>query len=148
MTYSSTLILATALPLTITWLPVSLLGLRRIGFIRTSGSRRQAWACTTWARPISPPSLVTNELSDIFWDLKGATDTPSWRRIRHSAAVRTDLPALEHVPWNIREGAFVLVMRVNRSGRFVIVVALKLFVFFVFSVVILLMFFQTSPSSG
>jgi CelD/BcsL family acetyltransferase involved in cellulose biosynthesis len=63
-------------------------------------------------------------LSDIFWDLKGATDTPSWRRIRHSAAVRTDLPALELVPWNIREGVVVLVVRVNRSGRFVIVVAL------------------------
>ena len=37
----------------------------------------KACACTTWARPISPPSRATNELSDMFCDLNGATRTPS-----------------------------------------------------------------------
>ena len=45
--------------------------------MRASGSRRQAWAWTTWARPISPPSAVMNELRAMFWGLKGATRTPS-----------------------------------------------------------------------
>ena len=46
-------------PFTMTWLPVSVLGFRRTGFMRTSGSFPQAAAWTTWARPISRPSFVT-----------------------------------------------------------------------------------------
>ena len=93
-----------ACPMTMTWEPVSLLGLSRTGFIRTSGSMRQAWAWTTCARPISPPSRVTKELSDMFWALNGATRRPSWRRIRQRAAVRMLLPAFEPVPWNMSVG--------------------------------------------
>ena len=52
----------------------------------------------TCARPISAPSAVTNELSDMFCALNGATRTP-WRASqRHSPAVRTLLPASEVVP--------------------------------------------------
>ena len=76
--------------------------------MRTSGSRRQAWAWTTWARPISPPSRVTNELSDMFCALNGATRTPSWSKMRHIAAVSTLLPALELVPWSIKAGGLFL----------------------------------------
>ena len=76
--------------------------------MRTSGSMRQACACTTWARPISPPSRVTNELSDMFCDLNGATRSPSCRKIRHSAAVNTLLPALELTPWSMMAGVFRL----------------------------------------
>jgi len=61
--------LPTGFPNRITCEPVSEFGLSRIGFMRASGSIRHAWACTTWARPISKPSRVTNELSDMFWDL-------------------------------------------------------------------------------
>ena len=64
---------ATGTPLTITWEPVSLDGFKRMGFMSTEGLTFAAWACTTWARPISSPSRVMNELSAIFWDLKGAT---------------------------------------------------------------------------
>ena len=65
-------------PLTMTWLPVSLWGFRRMGFIRASGWMPAAWAWTTWARPISSPSLVMKEFRAIFWLLKGATRSPSW----------------------------------------------------------------------
>ena len=34
-----------------TWEPTSLVGLRRMGFIRTSGATPAASACITWARP-------------------------------------------------------------------------------------------------
>ncbi len=95
----------TGRPLTITCDPVSLEGLSSTGFIRTSGSSRQACACTTCARPISRPSAVTKEFSAMFCDLNGATATPSWKRIRHIAAVSTLLPAFEQVPWNISERA-------------------------------------------
>ena len=61
----------------ITWEPVSLVGLSRIGFMAASGSIPAASACITWARPISSPSRVIKELSAIFWDLKGATRYPS-----------------------------------------------------------------------
>ena len=102
--YSQNSRFPTGFPRTITWEPVSLLGLSRTGFIRTSGSIRQAWAWTTCARPISPPSRVTKELSDMFCALNGATRRPSWRRIRQSAAARTLLPAFEPVPWNMITG--------------------------------------------
>ena len=43
----------------------------------TEGSTPAASAWTTWARPISRPSLVMKELRAIFWALKGATLSPS-----------------------------------------------------------------------
>ena len=57
-----------------TWLPMSLLGLSRMGVIRTLGSTPAASACITWARPISRPSRVTKLFSAIFWLLNGATE--------------------------------------------------------------------------
>ena len=64
-------------PLTMICDPVSVVGLRRMGFILASGSIPAASACMTWARPISSPSFVMKELSAIFWDLNGATLYPS-----------------------------------------------------------------------
>ena len=66
-----------------------------------SGSTRAATAWIHCARPISAPSEVTTELSDIFWPLKGATETPSRARSRHSPATTVDLPASEVVPHTI-----------------------------------------------
>ena len=40
----------------------------------------------------------------MFWALNGATRNPSCKRMRHRAAVSTDLPALEQVPWNMMAG--------------------------------------------
>ena len=60
-------------PLTMIWLPLSPVGLSRIGFIATSGSMPAASACITCARPISSPSCVMKLLSAMFWLLKGAT---------------------------------------------------------------------------
>ena len=60
-------------PFTITWLPTSVVGFSKMGFILTSGAIPAAWACTTWARPISFPSAVMKEFSAMFWLLKGAT---------------------------------------------------------------------------
>ena len=59
--------------MTMTWLPSSEVGLSSTGFMSTLGSMPAASACITWARPISRPSLVMNELSAMFWLLKGAT---------------------------------------------------------------------------
>ena len=53
-------------PFTITWLPTSVVGLRRTGFIRTSGAIPAASAWTTWARPISPPPAVIKEFRAMF----------------------------------------------------------------------------------
>ena len=85
-------------PFTITWLPTSVVGFRRMGFIRTSGRMPAASAWTTWARPISPPSRVIKELRAMFWLLKGATRSPSCRKIRQSPAASRLLPALDMVP--------------------------------------------------
>src|SRR5512140_4020286 len=92
----------TTRPWTITWLPVSEFGFRRTGFMSVWGGMPQAAACTAWARPISPPSGVTAELRAMFWDLKGATRTPRFLRIRQKPAVRTDFPTSDPVPQNIR----------------------------------------------
>ncbi len=62
------------LPLTMTWDPVSPVGLSKMGFMRTEGLMPAASACMTWARPISSPSSVIKELRAMFWDLKGATE--------------------------------------------------------------------------
>ena len=76
----------------------SLPGFSSTGFIAASGSTPAAAACIACARPISAPSAVTAELSDMFCALKGATFTPSRASHRHSPAVSTDLPASEVVP--------------------------------------------------
>src|SRR5512137_2826564 len=88
----------TTVPWTITWLPRSVVGLRRIGFMSVWGAMPQAAACTACARPISPPSGVTAELSAMFWDLNGATLRPRFLRMRQMPAVMTDLPTSEPVP--------------------------------------------------
>lgn len=53
---------------------MSLLGFKRIGFMRTEGSTPAASACITWARPISRPSLVMKLFRAMFWLLNGATE--------------------------------------------------------------------------
>ncbi len=63
-------------PMTMTWLKVSALGLRRMGLWRASGVTRAARACRYWARPISAPSGVTAALLLMFWALNGATRRP------------------------------------------------------------------------
>ena len=70
-------------PLTITWLPVSLVGLSRMGFIRTSGSTPAASACTTWARPISSPSRVIKRIEGHVLGFEGG----------HPVAVLVENPA-------------------------------------------------------
>ncbi|MBF8299375.1 MAG: hypothetical protein HW397_424 [Dehalococcoidia bacterium] len=60
-----------------------------------------AAACTAWALPISPPSMVAKEFNDMFWALNGATLSPRLAKIRQRAVVKTDLPALDMVPWTI-----------------------------------------------
>ena len=52
-------------------------GFSSTGFMATSGSAPAATAWSHWARPISPPSAVTIEFSDMFWPLNGATATPA-----------------------------------------------------------------------
>ena len=81
-----------------TWLRVSLPGLSSTGFIRASGSIPAAAACMAWARPISAPPGVTNELSDMFCALNGATRTPRRASARHRPAVSTLFPASDVVP--------------------------------------------------
>ena len=73
-------------------------GLSSTGFIAASGATPHASAWSHCARPISDPSAQTIELLDMFWALKGATETP-WRASqRHSPAVTRLLPASEVVP--------------------------------------------------
>ena len=67
-----------------------------------SGSARAAMAWIHWARPISAPSAVTMELSDMFCPLKGATLMPWRARRRQSPTTRVDLPASEVVPHTMR----------------------------------------------
>ena len=71
--YSRAVRFPCASPMMMTCEPTSLVGLSKIGFMRTSGAMPAASACTTCARPISLPSAVMNELSAIFCDLNGAT---------------------------------------------------------------------------
>ena len=59
----------------------------------------------------------------MFWDLKGATDTPSCSKIRHRAAVRIDFPALEQVPWNIKDGVDVAVVLLKSWLRLCFIVS-------------------------
>ena len=62
------------------------------------GSIPAAAACMAWARPISAPSAVTNEFSDMFCALNGATETPCRASHRHNPATSALLPASDPVP--------------------------------------------------
>src|ERR1700733_10781900 len=73
-------------------------GFSSTGFMATSGSAPAASAWSHWARPISPPSAVTIEFSDMFWPLNGATATPRRAKSRHRPVVTVDLPASDAVP--------------------------------------------------
>ena len=75
-----------------------MVGLSKIGFIKTDGFTPAASACTTCARPISSPSSVIYELSAIFCDLNGAVLKPSCLKILHNAAAIMLFPALDIVP--------------------------------------------------
>ena len=81
-----------------TWLVPSPPGLSSTGFIAASGSMPAAAACMAWARPISAPSRVTTEFSDMFCALNGATLTPRRASQRQIPAVTTLLPASDVVP--------------------------------------------------
>src|SRR5579862_6544987 len=87
-----------ALPRTMSCEPLRPLGFSRMGFISTDGASPQASAWAAWARPISPPVRVTNELLDMFCALNGATRIPFRRSSRQNAVVTQLLPALEEVP--------------------------------------------------
>src|ERR1700761_6137538 len=63
-----------------------------------SGSTLAAAACIAWALPISQPSAVTNEFSDMFWALNGAALTPCLTSHRQMPAAITLLPASDAVP--------------------------------------------------
>ena len=89
---------ATGLPSTMTWLVPLPPGLSSTGFSAASGSMPAAAACMAWARPISAPSLVTTEFSDMFCALNGATLTPRRASQRQIPAVTALLPASDAVP--------------------------------------------------
>ena len=57
------------------------------------------------------------ELRAIFWDLKGATFSPSCRNTRHSPAASRLLPALEAVPWIMMVLAIYSTSRMARMSR-------------------------------
>ena len=79
------------------------LSLGVLGFdaARDRGISRQAIAWSAWARPISPPSIVTAALFDMFCGLNGRTRSPRLAKARHSPATSTDLPTSEPVPCSI-----------------------------------------------
>src|SRR3954466_14831772 len=69
-----------------------------MGLTRTLGASPAARACIACARPISPPSVVTTELLDMFCALKGATATPRRASHRQRPATSALLPASDVVP--------------------------------------------------
>ena len=66
--------------------------------MKVSGRRRAASACTACARLTSIPSHVTQELLDMFCDLKGHTRTPRSASRRQSPVTRKLFPASLLVP--------------------------------------------------
>ena len=62
-----------AWPWMMTCARVSVFGLSSTGFMSVCGASPAACACSACARPISPPSTVTAELSAMFCGLNGAT---------------------------------------------------------------------------
>ena len=95
----------TRFPCTMTCAPVSVSGLSSTGFMCTDGATRAARACSTCARPISPPSAATPALFDMFCGLNGATFRPRRTKARQSPATISDLPTCEPVPWIMMRGA-------------------------------------------
>ena len=73
----------------------------------TCGVKPAAWACVTWARPISPPSAVMKLFRAMFWALKGATRIPSWRKMRQRPATMMLLPTSEPEPRIIKGRYFI-----------------------------------------
>src|SRR3982074_1311624 len=69
-----------------------------MGLNRTLGASPAARACMACARPISPPSVVTAELLDMFCALNGATRMPLRANSRHRPATTIDFPASDVVP--------------------------------------------------
>src|SRR5580693_9139133 len=85
--------------------PTSVSGFNRTGFISVCGSTPAASACSAWARPISPPSIVTAALFDMFCGLNGRTRKPRRVKARASPATMSDLPTSEPAPWIINARA-------------------------------------------
>src|SRR6266480_4670190 len=69
-----------------------------MGFISIVGSIPAASACTAWARLISPPLRVTQELRAMFWALNGAARQPSWAKMRQRPVTSVLLPTVEAAP--------------------------------------------------
>src|SRR5690349_19692970 len=90
-----------------TWAPTSLCGFSSTGFMCTLGAIPQARACSAWARPISPPSVVTAALFDMFCGLNGRTRLPLRAKARQSPATISDLPTSDPVPWNMMATGFI-----------------------------------------
>src|SRR4029079_11225264 len=91
-------------------------GLSKTGFIPTHAATLLASACSAWARPISPPSKVAAELSDIFCALNGTTRYPSSAKMRPKPAVIIDLPTCEAVPRTIKAFLCSVGFTAVRSG--------------------------------
>src|SRR5215470_13054071 len=81
--------------------PTSVSGFSSTGFMSVCGSTPAASACSACARPISPPSIVTAALFDMFCGLKGTTRRPRRVAARTSPATMSDLPTSEPAPWII-----------------------------------------------
>ena len=78
--------------------PISDSGFSNTGFISITGLTPHAIACMAWALPISPPSVVTEALFDIFCGLNGKTFKPLFVKALHRPATIIDLPTLEPAP--------------------------------------------------
>src|SRR3984957_17053819 len=89
----------------ITCAPLSVSGFSRTGFMSVCASTPAACACSACARPISPPSIVTAALFDMFCGLKGSTRYPRRVAARARPATISDLPTSEPAPWIINARA-------------------------------------------
>src|SRR5215470_10426797 len=85
--------------------PTSVSGFSSTGFMSVCGSAPAASACSACARPISPPSIVTAALFDMFCGLNGRTRWPRRVAARASPATISDLPTSEPAPWIINARA-------------------------------------------
>src|SRR5262245_54639546 len=88
--------------------PTSVSGFKSTGFMSVCGSTPAAKACKACARPISPPSIVTAALFDMFCGLKGSTRKPRRLAARARPATMSDLPTSEPAPWIINARAIAV----------------------------------------
>src|SRR5215470_17174 len=88
--------------------PTSVSGFSSTGFMSVCGSTPAASACSACARPISPPSIVTAALFDMFCGLNGSTRRPRRVAARASPATMSDLPTSEPAPWIISARAIAI----------------------------------------